>query len=198
LENSIQPVADLPPEARELVEKVGAQVNKLQDKAQKEAAAVRQRADREIEELTERSQKKVEALFEKLVAELKPLQVAYAKEGQLDEALAIRDQIKQLKGHEGGAQPDPGNLIAFHSQVGKSFVFDVTGQTDGAIWGTDVYTSDSPLAIAAVHAGQVQPGERKAVRVTIVQPPTGFRGSTRNGVASAAYGAYPGAYRIGS
>jgi LCCL domain-containing protein len=198
LENSIQPVADLPPEARELVEKVGAQVSKLQDKAQKEAAAVRQRADQEIEELTERSRKKVEALFEKLVAELKPLQVAYAKEGQLDEALAIRDQIKQLKVDAGGAQPDPGNLVSFHSQVGKSFVFEVTGQTDGAVWGTDVYTSDSLLATAAVHAGQVQPGEKKVVRVTIVPPPPSFRGSTRNGVTSASYGGYPGAYRLGS
>jgi hypothetical protein len=198
LENSIQPVADLPSEARELVEKVGAQASKLQEKAQKETAAIRQRADREIEELTERSRKKVEALVEKLVAELKPLQVASVKEGQLDEALAIRDQIKQLKLHEGGAQPDPGNLVGFHSQVGKTFLFEVTGQTDGAVWGTDVYTSDSILAAAAVHAGQVQLGERKAVRVTIVPPPAGFRGSTRNGVTSAAYGAYPGAYRIGS
>ena len=198
MENTLQPVDDLPPEARDLVEKTAAQVQKIQQKADKDAAAIRQRADREIEELTEKARHKVEGLFEKLSAELKPLQVAYAKEGQLDEALAIRDQIKQLRTQAGGAEPDPGNLVGYHSQVGKSFLFDVTGQTDGAIWGTDVYTSDSALAVAAVHAGQVQPGERKAVRVTIVQPPAGFRGSTRNGVTSASYGAYPGAYRLGS
>ncbi|HKB39573.1 MAG TPA: LCCL domain-containing protein [Gemmataceae bacterium] len=122
--------------------------------------------------------------------------MSYAREGQLDEALAIRDQIKQLKVDQGGAEPDPGNLLGLHTQVGKSFSFDVTGQTDGAIWGTDVYTSDSSLATAAVHAGKVRPGERKVVRVTIVPPLSSFQGTTRNGVTSGSYGPYPGAYRI--
>lgn len=195
--NFLQVVDELPPEARELVEKAETQVGKLQQKAQKETAAIQQRADREIEEVTEKSRKKVEDQLEKLIAELKPLQVAYAKEGQLDEALAIREQIRQLKGHQGGAAPDPGNLVGLHTQIGKSFLFDVTGATDGAVWGTDVYTSDSTLAVAAFHAGKVRPGERKMVRVSIVQPPPGFQGSTRNGVSSAAYGPYPGAYRVG-
>ena len=197
MEHSVRPVDDLPAEARELVEKAVAQIDKLQQKADKDAAAVRERADQEVEELMDKARKKVEGHLEKLVAELKPLQVAHAREGQLDEALAIREQIKQLRTQAGGTEPDPGNLVGYQGQVGKTFLFDVLGREDGAIWGTDVYTSDSTLAAAAVHAGVIQPGERKAVRVTIVAPPAGFRGSTRNGVTSAAFGAYPGAYRLG-
>jgi len=196
VEDFVQIVDDLPPEARELVEKVGRQVGKLRERAQKDVAAIQERADREIEELSERCRQKVQGQVEKLVAELKPLQVSYAKEGQLDEALAIRDQIKQLKVDQGGAEPDPGNLLGLHTQVGKTFHFDVTGQTDGALWGTDVYTSDSSLATAAVHAGKVRSGERKVVRVTIVPPLSSFQGTTRNGVISGSYGPYPGAYRI--
>jgi hypothetical protein len=197
MENFVPLVDDLPPEARSLVEKVGQQVGKIRDKADKEAAAIRRKADREIDELTERSQEKIQVQIEKVIAELKPLQQSYVREGLLDEALAIRDQIKQLKGFQGGAEPNPGNLVALQGEVGRSFLFEVIGETSGAVWGTDVYTSDSSLAAAAVHAGAVRPGEKKAVRVAIVQPPASFQGSNRNGVASASYGAYPGAYRVG-
>jgi archaellum component FlaC len=196
VEDFVQIVDDLPPEARELVEKVGRQVGKLRERARKDVAAIQERADREIEELNERCRQKVQTQVEKLIAELKPLQQSHAREGLLDEALAIRDQIKQLKVDQGGAEPDPGSLVGLHTQVGKSFCFDVTGQTDGAIWGSDVYTSDSSLATAAVHAGKVRPGERKVVRVTIVPALSSFQGSTRNGVTSGSYGPYPGAYRI--
>ena len=196
MENFVQLVDELPPEARELVEKAESQIGKLQQKAQKETAAIQQCRPRDRGS-HRKVPKKVEEQLEKLIAELKPLQVTHAKEGQLDEALAIREQIRQLKGHQGGAVPDPGNLVGLHTQIGQSFLFDVTGSTNGAIWGTDVYTSDSTLAVAAVHAGKVRPGERKAVRVTIVQPPAAFQGSTRNGVSSASYGPYPGAYRVG-
>jgi LCCL domain len=190
-------VEDLPAEARALVEKAGVQTSKIQDKLRKDTAAIQQRADREIAELTEKSQQKVAAHIEKVLAELKPLQVAHVKEGLLDEALAIREQIKQLKTSQGGAEPDPGNLVSFQGEVGKSFWFDITGDTDGNVWGSDVYTSDSSLATAAVHAGVVRPGERKVVRVTVVSPLARYQGSTRNGVTTAPFGPYPGAYRVG-
>jgi hypothetical protein len=92
--------------------------------------------------------------------------------------------------------PDPGNLVNLHGQIGKTFVFTVTGAAAGSVWGTDVYTSDSTLAAAAVHAGILQPGQTGMVRVLILMPPATFQGSTRNGVASMAYGPFPGAYRV--
>ena len=94
------------------------------------------------------------------------------------------------------AAPDPGNLQGFQGQIGKAFWFKVTGAVTGSVWGTKVYTSDSRLAAAAVHAGLLKPGQAGVVRVKIVAPPATFEGSTRNGVISAPYGAWPGAYQF--
>jgi hypothetical protein len=94
------------------------------------------------------------------------------------------------------AAPDPGNLQGFQGQIGKSFWFKVTGALNGQVWGTKVYTSDSRLAAAAVHAGLLKAGQTGLIRVKIVAPPPTYEGSTRNGVVSAPYGAWPGAYRF--
>jgi LCCL domain len=90
----------------------------------------------------------------------------------------------------------PATLMAFQQQFGKELTFTVTGYTPGAgqqasLWGTDVYTLDSNLAAAAVHAGVARPGESIAVRVRIVQSPPQYVASFRNGVSSTAYGNYP-------
>jgi hypothetical protein len=196
VDDTIPIVEDLPEDARKVIEKAAREIEEVNEQVRKQVALVRKKADKKVEELTAEGRDKVRARLEKVVAALKPLQVAYAKDGLLDEALAIRDQIRQLRTDTGDAQPDPGNLVAFQTQIGQSFSFSVTGQTGGPLWGTDVYTTDSALACAAVHAGKVRPGERKVVRVTIVTPPPGFQGSTRNGVTSSAYGPYPGAYRV--
>jgi hypothetical protein len=91
---------------------------------------------------------------------------------------------------------DPGNLTSLHNQIGKKFTFKVTGSVTGSVWGTDTYTSDSTLAVAAVHAGVLRPGQTGLVRVKIVAPPAGFLGSSRHGVTSLGYGAHPGAYEV--
>jgi LCCL domain len=94
----------------------------------------------------------------------------------------------------------PGNLSAYQQQFGKELVFAVTGTVPAAganagVWGTDLYTLDSNVAVAAVHAGMVKPGETATVRVRIVNSPAQFASSFRNNVNSTAYGNYPnGAY----
>jgi hypothetical protein len=92
--------------------------------------------------------------------------------------------------------PDPGNLTGFQNQIGKTFAFRVTGGIQGSLWGTDVYTTDSTLALAAVHAGLLKPGQTGVVRVTILPSPPAFQGTTRNGVTSSPYGPFPAAYRV--
>ncbi len=95
------------------------------------------------------------------------------------------------------ALPDPGSLVGFQNEVGKALVFKVTGKIAGGfVWGTDIYTSDSSLAMAAVHAGVLKPGQTGFVRVRIVRPLAAYAGSTRHGVTSAPYGPWPGAYRV--
>ena len=89
----------------------------------------------------------------------------------------------------------PNNLTAYQNQFGKEVLFSVTAPQPGgagqSVWGTDVYTLDSNLGAAAVHAGLVPAGQSGTVRVRVVASPVQFVGSFRNGVGSAPYGAYP-------
>lgn len=73
----------------------------------------------------------------------------------------------------------------------------VTGSTSGAVWGADVYTDDSSLGAAAVHAGLVEPGVTKDVVVFIEGSRDAFSGSARHGVHSSQYGSWGGSFRLG-
>lgn len=119
-----------------------------------------------------------------------------------DQQLKLAD-IRSLRtltgapGEEHSAAPQaPGNLSAYQQQWGKELDFTVTGftPTPGAnanVWGTDIYTLDSNLAAAVVHAGLAKPGETVVVRVRVIQSPQQFVSSFRNNVNSTAYNAYP-------
>lgn len=80
--------------------------------------------------------------------------------------------------------------------AGATYYFRVTGAAEGQIWGTDVYTRDSSLGAAAVHAGLLKPGETGVMRVVIVPARENYPGSTRNGVTTSDYAAFPEAWRI--
>ncbi len=95
------------------------------------------------------------------------------------------------------AFPDPGNLTAYRGQDISPMLFQVTGSTQGSVWGTDVYTDDSSLATAAVHAGVLAEGENGVVIVTILPGRSGYTGSTRNGVTTYDYGSWHGSYSVG-
>jgi hypothetical protein len=96
--------------------------------------------------------------------------------------------------------PDPGSLGMYANQVGKTLSFRVVGPQPGmaaqmGVFGTDVYTLDSSLMGAALHAGVVRPGQTAVVRVTILGVHPAFPGSMRNGVMSHNYGPW-GGFRI--
>jgi hypothetical protein len=84
-----------------------------------------------------------------------------------------------------------GNMMAYQGQLGAEAQLLVTGQLGGAVWGTDVYTLDSSVGSAAVHAGVVQPGQTATVKVRILPSPPQFVGSTRNGVTSTPFNVFP-------
>jgi hypothetical protein len=108
--------------------------------------------------------------------------------------------------------PDPGTLAEYQGAVGKTISFKVTGGqggggfvrggggavmgASGAVWGTDVYTLDSSLSVAAVHAGVLRAGQSGIVRVTIMGPQNSFEGSTRNGVTTSGWSQYPGGFKF--
>lgn len=123
---------------------------------------------------------------------------------KLEDVRGLRSPHEE-EGERGGADrgilPDPGSLGGFMEQVGKTLSFRVMAPAGalaaglGAAYGTDIYTSDSTLAVAAVHAGVLRPGETGVVRVTILGPQAGFNGTMRNGIMSHNYGPWPG-FRI--
>jgi hypothetical protein len=95
-----------------------------------------------------------------------------------------------------GVLPAPSDLRGYGDKIGQPFLFDVIGATHGSVWGTNIYTADSPLQAAAVHAGAVREGERTTVKVTILPGQESYFGSTRNGVTSGSWGFYQFSYRV--
>jgi hypothetical protein len=91
---------------------------------------------------------------------------------------------------------DPGNLNYIGLAAGDVRYFQVTGSTSGWVWGTDVYTTDSNLATAAVHAGILKAGSTGLVKVTILRGQSSHSGSTRNGVTSMNYGSWSLSMRL--
>ncbi len=90
----------------------------------------------------------------------------------------------------------PLNMMGLCDTIGASYYFRVRGAPDGPLWGTDTYTGDSLLAVAAVHAGLVQVDKTAIVKVTVVAPLQQYQGSVRHGVSSRDFGRYPTAYRL--
>ena len=94
-----------------------------------------------------------------------------------------------------GLLANPGNMTAYRGQNGTSFNVQVTAG-GGTIWGTDTYTDDSPVAVAALHSGLLADGETGIVTVTILAGQEDYLGTSRNGVNSNSYGSFPGSYSI--
>lgn len=92
--------------------------------------------------------------------------------------------------------PDPGNLTAFRDRTDEVLYFEVTGNTTGGVWGSDIYTDDSNLATAAVHAGALEDGETGIVKVTILPGEESYDSSESNGVTSWSYGTWSGSYSV--
>jgi hypothetical protein len=116
---------------------------------------------------------------------------------KLADALSVRSlNALEDDGDDKRAEPDPGNLVDYRDRIGKILSFRVTGQNTGPVWGSDIYTTDSSLATAAVHAGAVKLGQTGIVRVKIVPPPATFSSSARNGILSHPWTGHPGAFQV--
>jgi hypothetical protein len=61
--------------------------------------------------------------------------------------------------------------------------------TQGTVWGSNPYTSDSSLCAAAHHAGLLD-GKTRKVKLTLGGPLKSFKGTTANGVTTNDYGPY--------
>jgi hypothetical protein len=86
----------------------------------------------------------------------------------------------------------------YPAKLGCIYYFRVTGNANGTVWGTDVYTQDSSLATAAVHAGVLQNQQTGIVKITMLPGQPHYQGTMRNGVASHSWQNYPMSFRIAS
>jgi hypothetical protein len=105
-------------------------------------------------------------------------------------------QLRSLLDQGYLAAEAPPNMLELAHDVGANYYFRVRGDTEGQVWGTDVYTGDSLLSVAAVHAGLVKPGDTAVVKVTVVAPLAKYPGSIRNNVKSHDFGRYGSAYKL--
>ncbi|HOX47101.1 MAG TPA: LCCL domain-containing protein [Myxococcota bacterium] len=163
----------LPPEARAVLEEF-----------QRTEAAAAARAEAKMEPIRQALEAELAPARDAAERKLRALQDQYTRAGKLDEALALREAARQVS----NVRQDPGNLSLSEKDIGRTYLYEVTGSTQGSVWGSEVFTSDSHLGTAAVHSGVLQPGQPGVVRVRVLGPQKSFMASTRNGVTSNAYG----------
>jgi hypothetical protein len=86
---------------------------------------------------------------------------------------------------------------AHRAENGMSFTYRCPAKTGNyrTVWGTDIYTDDSSICSAAVHAGMMTDAGG-VVAIQIMGRQDRFVGSPRNGVTSSNYGAWGGSYRF--
>ncbi len=63
-------------------------------------------------------------------------------------------------------------------------------------WGTDIYTDDSSIGTAAVHAGLITFAAGGTVTIRILPGQSSYTGSTANGVTSGDYGSWDGSFEF--
>ena len=165
---------DLPAEVREILQKHEAESQEIRRTAEQEITVHRQKAIKRLHDLEEK----------------------FNREQKVDEAVAVREKLRQLRLAHLKPRPNPGNLIQFSNRIGQTFYFDVIGDVHGAVWGSDVYTLDSTLAVAAVHAGVLKTGQRGMIRVTIVESPERHEGSEKNEVHTGDWGPFTASYKV--
>ena len=150
------------------------------------------------------AQRLLDQLGRDLIQQLQTLQDMYTANRRPDDAAAVRAQIKLLQ-KATGITDEPAtsaativNMATYRDRVGQTFVFTVTGSADQPVWGTDIYTDDTRLEGAAVHAGVLRSGQTGEVYVTVLPGQAHYEGSKKNGIESADFGPVPGSYRVGT
>lgn len=103
-------------------------------------------------------------------------------------------------GTSGGALAGSGWTVdtrKLRTSVGSRFTFGCpVGGTAKVVWGTGVYTDDSSVCTAAVHAGRITFARGGTVTIEVRAGRSSYTGSTRYGVTTRSYGAWPGSFVI--
>ena len=108
----------------------------------------------------------------------------------------VKNQSAPAAAKHPPVQADPGTLMEYREKTGQSFLFFVTGSINGVVFGDKIYSDDSELATAAVHAGVLGNGLQGVVKVTILPGQQSYPALTRNGITSHSWGQWSASYRV--
>ncbi|MFP2923930.1 LCCL domain-containing protein [Pyxidicoccus sp. 3LG] len=89
------------------------------------------------------------------------------------------------------------NIPSYRGQNGLQLACSCPAVTGGSAWGTDLYTDDSNVCVAAVHAGAISSGGGR-VSITIQPGQASYTGTTLNGITTRSWGAWTGSFHVGS
>jgi LCCL domain len=79
----------------------------------------------------------------------------------------------------------------------KSFsVICSSGCGSASIWGTDTYTTDSSICLAAIHAGVIKKESGGKVNVSIVAGQQTYSGTDKNGVKTSSWNSYESSFTV--
>jgi hypothetical protein len=121
------------------------------------------------------------------------------------------DKVWIRQGSEGSTQAPPvgadprntataswGTTATEHrGKNGKRFSYACpSGGSRATVWGTDVYTDDSSICTAAVHAGLINLASGGVVVIEVLSGRSSYTASTRNGIPTSSYGSYVGSFRF--
>jgi hypothetical protein len=87
------------------------------------------------------------------------------------------------------------NAAEFEGQIGALVAYDCTPDgVHSTVWGDGVYTNDSSVCTAAVHAGLITFADGGRVVIEITDGLDAYTGSTANDVTTYGYASWPGSF----
>lgn len=85
----------------------------------------------------------------------------------------------------------------YRGSNGGAFTFDcLAGGSLNPVWGTDVYTDDSSVCTAAVHAGLITVDGGGVVVIRVREGQNAYVGTTRNGVRTSGFEHWDGSFEF--
>ncbi len=89
------------------------------------------------------------------------------------------------------------NAVQWAGSIGSRYTLELPRNgSPGPVWGTSVYTNDSSIGSAAVHAGLITFPAGGKVTIEILGGMPSYEGTSLNGVVSESYGAWDGSYQF--
>jgi len=86
-------------------------------------------------------------------------------------------------------------MVRFDSGKTYKFKCPAAGK-ESSVWGTDIYTADSSICTAAVHAGKFALDTGGTVTIELRPGESAYKGSTRNGITTNNFGPYGSSFVV--